>query len=110
MLIEKDPDLEDKIIALKMISGEEILAKCVQYSDDKKLKIIKIKQPVVLVIDSPRQKTNGQTHVSFEPWMLSLSPNEIISLRSDHIVYIAEAGEQAMANYRRATEPRTNAN
>jgi hypothetical protein len=109
MLLEKPSNLEDKVISLKLVSGEEILAKCVKNDFDKRTKTISIKQPLILVVDSPRQKTNGQTHVSFEPWILSLSPAEVISLKTDHIVYLAEAGENAVIQYCKATEKRTNA-
>lgn len=105
MLIEKESNLQDKVVTMKLVSGEEILARCIEH--DKKN--IKIKQPIVLVVDSPRQKgTNGQTRVTFEPWMLSLGPSQPITLRNDHIVYMAEAGENANREYLKVTDPSAN--
>ncbi len=107
MLVDKVSSLENKVVAIKLISGEEIVAKCLEFDPDKKIKVVKIKQPVVLFVDSPRQTTNGSTKVHLEPWMLSIPPSTVISLRYDHIVYIAEAAENAGREYARLLDQAT---
>ena len=102
MLVEKEVNFEGKIVAVKMISGDELLARCVQDEHSKKSKILKVKQPLSLTIGNPRQTEDGVTRVTFTPWMLSLGPEEIITIKSDHVLFLAEAGENAIMKYEKA--------
>jgi hypothetical protein len=107
MLVEKETNFENKIIAVKLISGDELLARCVLDDHNKKTKLLKVKQPLSLSVGNPRTNEQGMTRVMFTPWMLSLGPDAVITLKTDHILFLSEAGQNASQQYENAVSTRT---
>jgi hypothetical protein len=107
MLVEKEISYEDKVVAVKLISGEELLARCVQDDHSKKTKVVRVKQPLCLSVGNPRVNEQGMTRVMFTPWMLSLGPDAMITIKSEHILSLAEASDNARQQYENAVLART---
>jgi hypothetical protein len=104
MLKEKNTattELESHIVAVKLITGEEIIAKLDPASTNQ---LFKFQRPLAMVLGEVPGKPH-QTQVMFTPWMLALDENEVASVRNEHVVAIAAARKDAAIQYESATNP-----
>ena len=85
MLIETDKLQENDVVSMKLVSGEEVVARFVSITAD----TIKVKKPHVLV-----QTPQG---VALIPYMLSL-PEDAAALIDRRVVVIHTKARQEIAN------------
>lgn len=102
MLAVKKNDLSGKVVSIKLISSEEILATCLESSPT-----LRIQYPLSLVVGASSQ--GSQAHVSFTPWMISVSYDQTILLQDSQIFFVCEAGEHAASQYKEAIKSKTDA-
>lgn len=95
MLKEKN---DGKIETIKLVSGEEIIAKVVKTTD----KHMVVSTPLLMVLSEMPGAPN-QTQVVFTPWMMALSDNEEAKLSLMHIICHAPARKDAATQYESAT-------
>jgi hypothetical protein len=93
MLKLQNERLNDKIISIKFVSGEEIIAQCVQHEESS----ISLKRPLSLVMATNKDASKAQ--VNFAPWMLSITHDQLIKLDFSKIMFVAEAGKDAARQY-----------
>lgn len=97
MLVEKEVQV-NKIVAIKVSSGEEIIAFQTKEDDVS----IHVKRPLILIMtevpNSPQR-----TQVVFAPWMLGISHEETVILKKQNILFMSEAVEDAASEYEKAT-------
>jgi hypothetical protein len=97
MLVSKKPNLNGKIVAAKLISGEEIMAKLLSSEDG----CIKLNRPVSYIMgvnpDNP-----DQTEVMFSPWMLGVELETTVELDVKHILFMGQAATEAADRYNEA--------
>ena len=91
------PKLEGFIVAIKLISGEEIIGRVVNEQPN----LLMISQPLSFIMH-PNPKSPNQAMVSFAPWMIGIRDNQIVSLSLDKILFVAEARGDASDQYRQA--------
>jgi hypothetical protein len=97
MLVIKKQNLNGKVIAIKLISGEEIMAKLISTED----KTIILSNPVSYVMNmNPENPEQGE--VMFAPWMLGIDMNSSIEINIDHILYFGAANKDASSKYSEA--------
>jgi hypothetical protein len=94
MLKIKEESFVDKIVAIKFVSGEEIIAECVDYEQSN---TVIIKRPLSLVMVT--NKENSRAQVNFAPWILSINDDQIVKLHVEKIMFIAEAKKDAARQY-----------
>ena len=99
MLKEKNSPLSGtalNIVALKLVTGEEIIAKFVEMENG----ILKVKSPLSMVMaENPDNPT--QTRVMFTPWMVAARVTTF-EIREQFIVSLVEAREDAAIQYNQA--------
>jgi hypothetical protein len=101
MLVEKDKSFEGKIVSVKLVNSEEILAFCVKDDHTSKARQVVLRQPVKLMASEPPQTSaDGLTKVAFYPWIFGVGPDEDLVIKNDHILVLAEAGENAARQYK----------
>ena len=94
MLKEKKSPLN--IVALKLVTGEEIIATFVELDGG----VLKVKSPLAMVMaENPDNPT--QTRVMFTPWMVAASVTTF-EIREQFIVSLVEAREDAASQYEQA--------
>jgi hypothetical protein len=97
MLVSKKPKLDGKIVAAKLVSGEEIMAKLVSSEDG----CIRLNKPVSYIMgvnpDNP-----DQTEVLFSPWMVGVDLDTTVELDIKHILFMGQAGTDATDRYNEA--------
>ena len=86
MLIEA-PYKENDIVSIKLITGEELIAKLVKEDADK----IQVSKPFALV--------PGQTGLGMMPWVLSVSPEAKITINTKTIILIHKTEEGISKQY-----------
>lgn len=91
MLVNKKFN-EDDIVSLKLITGEELIAKFINENKES----IHISNPLVLTI-------NGNGQIGMIPWLiLSQKPEYIVS--KTQIMAISQSSEEAIKKYSEASE------
>lgn len=108
MLVEKANFGPGDIVAVKLVSGEEIIGRLNEYSAD----YIKIVNPVLMILemveDEVQHPVTGQVHknqqamVAFAPFMLGMPDNEPIKIGSAKYITIVKAREDAANQYKSA--------
>ena len=94
MLVSKKANLNGKVIAAKLISGEEIMAKLISLDDG----IALLNKPVSYVMNmNPDNPEQGE--VMFAPWMLGIDMSNSIEIDVKHILYIGAASLDASTKY-----------
>lgn len=95
MLVEKKTS-QSQIVAIKLITGEEIIAKLVSYEHGS----ANLSNPLAMVMaENPDNPT--QTRVMFTPWLVAAG-KDVIEVREQHIVALAPAREDAKEQYEQA--------
>lgn len=97
MLIEKNVAPDD-VIVVRLINGEELIAKLVEQSDSS----ITIAKPLVLNLGVD-PKTNQLGLQMIPTFMIAASVDTKFSLSRSHIMAIAKAADDAKAGYIRNT-------
>jgi hypothetical protein len=96
MLVEKTPNHLPYVAAIKLITGEEIIAKVI--SEDGGYHLV---SPLSMIMaenpDNPQQ-----TRVMFTPWMVAADDKPIVVIKS-HMLAITEARSDAREQYEAAT-------
>ena len=94
MLVIKKINLDGKIIAAKLISGEEIMAKLISVDDG----VVHLNNPVSYVMNmNPDNPEQGE--VMFAPWMLGIDMGSSIEIDEKHILYMGVASSDATSKY-----------
>jgi hypothetical protein len=97
MLIEKTIAKND-ILALKLMSGEEVIAKCVELDD----KSITITKPCIMTLASvPGQP--GQGYVTLIPFMLGADDDAKFKIENSKYLTVVKARKDAVAQYVKST-------
>ena len=92
MLVEKKKPLPE-IISVKLITGEEIIAKYVDLREG----TLFISLPLSMVMaENPENPT--QTRVMFTPWMVSAGVDDI-EIREQHILTMTQSRKDAAEQY-----------
>lgn len=98
MLKEKPTTKFPYVAAIKLVTGEEIIAKVISeeggYHLDKPLAMVMAENP-----DNPQQ-----TRVMFTPWMVAAGDKPVVVLKP-HMLAITEAREDAAEQYTQAVDP-----
>lgn len=103
MLIENAPKA-NKTFSLKLVTGEELIAKLLEYTTD----YIRIKNPMSLVMVSAPEGENSPGHVAFAPWMLAPPEDQVYTIKTSNIIHICEVRPEAASQYKKAVnEPQT---
>lgn len=97
MLVEKK-SLTGKVGVLKLITGEEIIARIPE--DNHPHGSVQVKNPLAMVMMPSDDSTQGM--VAFAPWMLGVDEDTNISIDSSKIIAIAEARVDAASQYSQA--------
>ena len=97
MLVSKKDNLVGKVIAAKLISGEEIMAKVISIDNS----IVSLSRPVSYVMGVQSEKSK-QGNVMFAPWMLGVEIKTVIEINNNHILFMAPAGADAALKYKEA--------
>ena len=95
MLVEK---LNNKIITIKLISGEEIMAECVDSSSSS----LTIKNPMMMALNEI--KDTSQVMITFFPWAISISNKMSIVLELSKIITYGTSRDDAAEQYRKTIE------
>jgi hypothetical protein len=95
MLVSKKPNLNGKIVAAKLISGEEIMAKLISVDDG----CVKLNRPVSYVM-GVNPDNSEQAEVMFSPWMLGIEFDTTVELDVKHILFMGESSEDATTKYK----------
>lgn len=96
MLVKK-PSLIQKIAAIKLTSGEEILGKVT----NEEINFITIDKPVMMVMTA-NPDAPDQAVISFVPWMLGIRDNQPVTIEYSKIIFAAESRGDASDQYRQA--------
>jgi len=82
-----------KVVAVKLVTGEEIIAKFIELENG----TLKVETPLAMIMaENPDNPT--QTRVMFTPWMIA-SANVAIEIREQFVVSLVEAREDAADQY-----------
>lgn len=113
MLVEKPNYNPGDIVSVKLMSGEEIIARLTEYSTD----FIRVTNPVLMILemveDEVQHPATGQmvksqqAMVAFAPFMLGLPDNEVVRIGSAKYITIVKAREDAANQYKNALGPAT---
>lgn len=98
MLVQNTPNFKDKIVTLKLITGEEIIARATYH--DSLTKVISVKNPLSMVMIP--NEDNNQGMVAFAPWMLSIGDDESVDIEPRSYIVVAVARPDAAEQYSRA--------
>lgn len=108
MLVEKSKFNPGDIVAMKLVSGEEIIGRLVEYNAD----FIKITNPVLMILemveDEVQNPVTGQIHknqqamVAFAPFMLGMPDNEPLKIGFTKYITVCKAREDAANQYKSA--------
>lgn len=96
MLVQNEVSLTNKVVVLKLVSGEEVIARVVS-SDAQK---IVIKNPLLMVMMPEDDGVQGM--VAFAPWVLGANDNVGLPINLIHVVTHTEARTDAATQYSRA--------
>lgn len=91
--------LEGIVVTVKLITGEEIIAKLLPTENPH---MFKFKRPLALVMGEVPGAPH-QTQVMFTPWMLALDENEPATIRHEHVLAMSPARKDAAQQYESAT-------
>lgn len=89
--------LEGCIVAIKLISGEEIIARVVVEQPS----FLSLSHPLSFIMH-PNPTAPNQAVVSFAPWMIGIHDTQIVTILMDKIIFAAEARGDASDQYRQA--------
>ena len=99
MLVNNNVNPAGKVVAIKLTTGEEIIARCM--SDANHDSII-VKRPLSLVLASmPDSEEQGM--IVFTPWMLGIEDDTQVKLMKSSIIFMAPARKDAETQYIEAT-------
>lgn len=91
MLVSKQIDYTNRVVALKLITGEEVIARVTQVTDT----TLTLKRPLSMVMMQGGEEDESQGSVAFAPWMLAIPEDALVELSKDRIVYVHEARKDA---------------
>lgn len=97
-MLVQNSTLKGKVSSIKLLSGEEIIARVVEY--DKPANILEIKNPLAMVMMPNDDGVQGM--VAFAPWMLGVPDDTNISINTSHVMAINEARPDAASQYSQA--------
>jgi hypothetical protein len=96
MLIQKQ-NLENAVISLKLTNGDEVVAKCLEYTDQ----TVKVSKPLLLQMQMVSQTQAG---IAFAPFMMSASEEAAYVFAASHLVCRpVPARDDIAANYMKMT-------
>jgi hypothetical protein len=98
MLVENHVDLSGRIIAVKLTTGEELVARCMD--DNADVSVLSLRRPVSLVMSHDAE--TDQAMVAFAPWMLALPDDAIVRIGRSRVVYAGEARRDVTEQYKEA--------
>jgi hypothetical protein len=108
MLIEKSNFNPGDIVAIKLMSGEEVIARLTEYTND----YVRVTNPVLMILemvdDEVRHPVTGEVHknqqalVAFAPFMLGLPDNETVRIGTAKYITIVKARDDAASQYKNA--------
>lgn len=90
MLVSKSINYTGRVVALKLVTGEEIIARV---TDDTDTNLV-LKRPLSMVMMAG-EEDESQGSVAFAPWMLAIPDDALVSLSKSSIVYVHEARKDA---------------
>lgn len=93
MLVE-NKKLVDEVLAIKLVTGEEILARCTSEAP------LRVKNPLAMVMVPSEDSQQGM--VAFAPWFLGATDDESFPIREDHILALVIARSDAASQYAQA--------
>lgn len=108
MLRENSSFKPGDIVAIKLISGEEIIGKLIEDNNT----YIKVQSPLLLIlqmVDSSQYNTitgntepSQQAMVAFAPFMLGLRDNHVVVIEPSKFITIVKAREDAAEQFKSA--------
>lgn len=98
MLVENQVDLSGRIVAVKLTTGEEIVARCIE--DD--ASVLTLRRPVSLVMSHDTE--TDQAMVAFAPWMLALPEDTNVRIGRTRVVFAGEARRDVTEQYKEAVQ------
>lgn len=90
MLISK----KSKVVSVKLISGEEIIAKLTDESGA----FYALYTPLMFVLSSEKTE-DGRNNVVFAPWMVGVDMNSNIEIKKDKVLAVCSASKVAEEQY-----------
>lgn len=97
MLIEKLN--KNDVVTIKLASGEELITRYLGEENDS----VRIRMPLQMVLSQMEQ--SGQGYLSFAPWMLGITDDQELKIKTASIVTMARARKDAAEQYTRVTSP-----
>lgn len=91
MLINKSSYSPGDIIGLKLVNGDEVIAKLVEYTDG------------VWSLDRPCVVVGGAKGIGLIQAMFSLDPDKSITVKADHVMMTCECVQQLRDHYFQVT-------
>lgn len=102
MLVEKK-SLTGKVGILKLVTGEEIIARIPE--DNYPTGAVKVKNPLAMVMMPSDDGNQGM--VAFAPWMLGVDEDTEIAIEPSKIIALASARVDAASQYSQAVGEET---
>jgi hypothetical protein len=93
MLTAKTIDYTNRIVSVKLVTGEEIIARVVEQKEHS----LVFKRPLSMVMMAGDDDNQGQ--VAFAPWMLGLPDDARVELPRERLVYVGESRKDAAEQY-----------
>jgi hypothetical protein len=94
-------DFTGKVVALKLTTGEELIARATGATDQ----TFAVRRPLTLVM-TVSMDNEQQGEVSFAPWMIGVSPEAVLEIPHAHIIAVGLARPDASHQYQEATGDR----
>lgn len=90
-------NLVNKVVTLKIITGEEVVALAVDSSGDELL----VKTPLLMVMIPDEE--SGQGMVAFAPWIIGAPETKRIPIRKTSIIAYSEVSKDVATHYAQVT-------
>lgn len=94
MLAPNTETNENKVLTMKMSSGEEVIARVVSEDNNKFF----IKNPLMPVM-LPSEDNSSQGMVAFVPWIISVERNKVISINKSNVLVYTVTSDDASKQY-----------
>ena len=103
MLVKRPLEIND-IVAVKLVSGEELIGKLVSLPNSGS-KRISLTKPIVLGMQQQQNPTTGQLSVGlgFGPFMLGISDDETVELEEHAYLTFSKARDEVKNAYLKST-------
>lgn len=97
MLIENMKLKEHDILAGKLITGEEIVAKVVKIDDH----FVQITKPLMITLMA--SPTSSQAAVAPVPWVLAVPDDAVLKISLERFIFMTKARQEITSIYTKAT-------